>query len=114
MNLGKKLLGKRIFDSFMRNTFYGQFIAGENPKEVLKLVNKLKMYGVNSVPNYSSEGDLANEMYANKQQPIDFPSLKTKICEKYFNKGERQFDMNLSNYLDSIQFASGMFLINGL
>lgn len=90
----------------MRGTFYGQFIAGQDSQEVLNTVNDLKKHGVLSTLNYSAEGDLANEMYANNSIATPLKT-KRKICEKYFNDDEIQFDLNLENYLDSVQLTSG-------
>lgn len=106
MSIARKIFGKRIFESLMRGTFYGQFIAGQDSQEVLNTVNDLKKHGVFSTLNYSAEGDLANEMYANDSIATHLKT-KRKICEKYFNDDEIQFDLNLENYLDSIQLTSG-------
>ena len=111
MNLGKKVLGKRIFDGLMRATFYGQFIAGQDSKEVLEVVNNLRKFGVSSTLNYSSEGDLANEMYANKHSTGGAESnIKWATSAKYFDKGERQLDFNLNSYLDSLELTFGTVL----
>lgn len=107
MNLAKKILGKSVFDKLMRGTFYGQFIAGQDSKEVLEVVNNLRKFGVSSTLNYSSEGDLANEMYANKHSSAGESKIKRAMSAKYYDPAERQLDANLNSYLDSLELTFG-------
>lgn len=61
MDLGKKILGQRAFDQFMKMTFYGQFVAGEDHKSIGPLIQKNRAFGVGSVLDYSVEEDISQE-----------------------------------------------------
>lgn len=58
MTLGKKVLGQRGFNQLMKMTFYGQFVAGENPTAIRPLIQKNQAFGVGSVLDYSVEEDI--------------------------------------------------------
>jgi proline dehydrogenase len=59
MNLGRKVLGKRLFNWIIRNTFYAQFVAGENEIAIRPVINNLRSFGVKSILDYSAEEDVA-------------------------------------------------------
>ena len=61
MHLIQKLLGQRMFRYFMKNTIYGQFVAGEDLKSVQKVIARYKMSGIKSILDYSVEEDVLNE-----------------------------------------------------
>ena len=61
MDLGQKILGQRGFDRFMKMTFYGQFVAGDDHVAIRPLVQKNRAFGVGSVLDYSVEEDLSQE-----------------------------------------------------
>ena len=49
MNLGQKILGKRMYDGLMRKTFYKQFVAGETTSELKQSVEDLKTVNVRPI-----------------------------------------------------------------
>ncbi len=57
MDLGRKILGARLFKILMKKTFYGQFVAGENQEEIQGLTWRYRRYGVKSILDYSVEKD---------------------------------------------------------
>ncbi|KAI8749196.1 proline dehydrogenase 1 mitochondrial, partial [Biomphalaria glabrata] len=57
----RKFLGKRLFVSMMRLTFYGHFVAGEDQDEIKPLVTRIRQFGVKSILDYSAEEDLTSE-----------------------------------------------------
>ncbi|XP_034451801.1 proline dehydrogenase 1, mitochondrial isoform X2 [Hippoglossus hippoglossus] len=61
MDLGKKILGQRAFNQFMKMTFYGQFVAGEDHRSIRPLIQKNQAFGVGSVLDYSVEEDISQE-----------------------------------------------------
>ena len=46
LHLARKLLGQRLFNTLMKMTFYGQFVAGETPEEVRSCVLQLQNLGL--------------------------------------------------------------------
>ncbi|RZF38692.1 hypothetical protein LSTR_LSTR003498 [Laodelphax striatellus] len=59
MKLFKKMLGEKVFVYFMKKTFYGHFVAGEDQHNILPLVERMKTYGVGSILDYSVEEDIS-------------------------------------------------------
>nr|XP_046241466.1 proline dehydrogenase 1, mitochondrial [Scatophagus argus] len=67
MDLGKKILGQKAFDQFMKMTFYGQFVAGEDHVTIRPLIQKNQAFGVGSVLDYSVEEDISQEEIEQKE-----------------------------------------------
>lgn len=61
MKLSRRLLGKRLFKLMMRSTFYGQFVAGEDEKEITPVIRHLSSFGVKTILDYSAEEDVQEE-----------------------------------------------------
>lgn len=67
MDLAKKILGQKTFDQFMKMTFYGQFVAGEDHNDIKPLIQKNHSFGVGSVLDYSVEEDISQEEAEQKE-----------------------------------------------
>uniref|UniRef100_A0A669FA91 Proline dehydrogenase n=1 Tax=Oreochromis niloticus TaxID=8128 RepID=A0A669FA91_ORENI len=67
MGLAKKILGQKSFDQFMKMTFYGQFVAGEDHNDIKPLIQKNHSFGVGSVLDYSVEEDISQEEAERKE-----------------------------------------------
>ncbi|XP_042344803.1 proline dehydrogenase 1, mitochondrial [Plectropomus leopardus] len=67
MDLGKKVLGQKAFEKFMKMTFYGQFVAGEDHMAIRPLIQKNQAFGVGSVLDYSVEEDISQEEAEQKE-----------------------------------------------
>uniref|UniRef100_A0A8C7UEL5 Proline dehydrogenase n=1 Tax=Oncorhynchus mykiss TaxID=8022 RepID=A0A8C7UEL5_ONCMY len=67
MDISKFVLGKKAFEQFMKMTFYGQFVAGEDHKSIKSLIQKNRAFGVGSVLDYSVEEDLTQEDAVTKE-----------------------------------------------
>ncbi len=67
MDLSKMLLGQKMFEQFMKMTFYGQFVAGEDHQSIRPVVQKNQAYGVGAVLDYSVEEDLSQEEAERKE-----------------------------------------------
>lgn len=67
MDLGKKVLGQKAFEQFMKMTFYGQFVAGEDHRAIRPLLQKNQAFGVGSVLDYSVEEDISQEEAEKKE-----------------------------------------------
>lgn len=75
MDLSKKLLGQRTFNKFMKMTFYGQFVAGEDHKAIRPLIQKNQAFGVGSVLDYSVEEDISQEEAEQKEMEYESWSI---------------------------------------
>nr|DBA22943.1 TPA: hypothetical protein GDO54_013928 [Pyxicephalus adspersus] len=67
LQLSKKLLGQRLFETMMKMTFYGQFVAGEDQETIKPLIRRNRAFGVGSVLDYSVEEDLTQEEAEKKE-----------------------------------------------
>ncbi|KAL1273756.1 hypothetical protein QQF64_026570 [Cirrhinus molitorella] len=67
MDLSRKLLGQKTFEQFMKMTFYGQFVAGEDHQSIRPVVQKNQAYGVGAVLDYSVEEDLSQDDAGRKE-----------------------------------------------
>ncbi|XP_042579386.1 proline dehydrogenase 1, mitochondrial [Cyprinus carpio] len=67
MDLSRKLLGQKMFEQFMKMTFCGQFVAGEDHQSIRAVVQKNQSYGVGAVLDYSVEEDLSQEEAERKE-----------------------------------------------
>ncbi|XP_029296672.1 proline dehydrogenase 1, mitochondrial isoform X2 [Cottoperca gobio] len=95
MDLGKKILGQRAFDQFMKMTFYGQFVAGEDHMAIRPLIQKNQAFGVGSVLDYSVEEDISQEEAEQKEMNSCLSAAEKQILAEDHtenkNKAHKQF-----------------------
>uniref|UniRef100_A0A8C4EYV0 Proline dehydrogenase n=1 Tax=Dicentrarchus labrax TaxID=13489 RepID=A0A8C4EYV0_DICLA len=95
MDLGKKIMGQKGFNQFMKMTFYGQFVAGEDHMAIRPLIQKNQAFGVGSVLDYSVEEDITQkeaeqkEMESNRHANLFSPPGGDHREKKY--KAHKQF-----------------------
>ena len=83
LKFGRKVLGPSLFNIFMKNTFYGHFVAGENEHEIQPVIKRMHSFGVKSILDYSAEEDISEEQ-AQKVE-MRFETLLLLYCFlKYF------------------------------
>lgn len=61
IKLGRRLLGKTLFEKAMKASFYGQFVAGEDAVRIRPLLERNMSFGVKSILDYSVEMDISTE-----------------------------------------------------
>jgi len=61
MKLGRRLLGRYLFERLMKASFYGHFVAGEDVARIRPLVQRNMCFGVKSILDYSVEKDISRE-----------------------------------------------------
>ena len=61
MKLAERLLSASVYNSLMKRTFYGQFIAGETDRELLHTAERFFNSGIRSMPQASIENELEEE-----------------------------------------------------
>uniref|UniRef100_A0A673CJS3 Proline dehydrogenase n=1 Tax=Sphaeramia orbicularis TaxID=375764 RepID=A0A673CJS3_9TELE len=92
MDLGRKVLGRRGFDQFMKMTFYGQFVAGEDHRAIKPLIQKNQAFGVGSVLDYSVEEDISQEEAEQKEMDSCVSAAeKQSIGKQRKYKAHKQF-----------------------
>ncbi|XP_044539977.1 proline dehydrogenase 1, mitochondrial-like [Gracilinanus agilis] len=67
LHVSQKLLGRRLFESLMKMTFYGQFVGGEDQEAIKPLIRHNEAFGVGSILDYSVEEDLSPEEAEKKE-----------------------------------------------
>ncbi|XP_047236638.1 proline dehydrogenase 1, mitochondrial [Girardinichthys multiradiatus] len=87
MDLSKKILGQKVFDQFMKMTFYGQFVAGEDHISIKPLIQKNQAFGVGSVLDYSVEEDISqNEAHQKEMDSFISAAGNESIGKDYREK----------------------------
>uniref|UniRef100_M3ZYT1 Proline dehydrogenase n=1 Tax=Xiphophorus maculatus TaxID=8083 RepID=M3ZYT1_XIPMA len=90
MDLGKKILGQKLFDQLMKMTFYGQFVAGEDHISIKPLIQKNQAFGVGSVLDYSVEEDISQKEETQKESSC----LAEKHANLFSSPGEGYREKN--------------------
>lgn len=132
MKLSRSILGKRAFEQIMRSTFYGQFVAGEDEREIVPVIKHLSSFGVKAILDYSAEEDVKESevqedarAYVEKnrdefeylsqvdndsplrryQQSADFADRRKYLpaARTYFYHGESQCEKNLEIFFKAIE-----------
>ena len=67
MKLGQAIMGKKLFGSLMKQTFYGHFVAGEDREDIKPTIRRMHQFGVKSILDYSVEEDLSEEQAERKE-----------------------------------------------
>ncbi|XP_049879658.1 proline dehydrogenase 1, mitochondrial-like [Pectinophora gossypiella] len=125
MKRSRKVLGKRLFEMVMKATFYGQFVAGEDPEKIKPVIDRLSAFGVKSILDYSVEEDIPTEEAEDSEmkamrsslgdkredgQLVQFHAEKSFADRRkmkpqartYFYKNEAACEKNLEHFLMSI------------
>ncbi|KAJ3604745.1 hypothetical protein NHX12_029484 [Muraenolepis orangiensis] len=106
MDLGKKVLGQRGFEQFMKMTFYGQFVAGEDHHAIKPLLKRNQAFGVGSVLDYSVEEDIGPEE-DQLQEKTDAAFGEGRGGGSYFYADEAKCDQHLQTFLKCIRASGG-------
>ncbi len=67
MKLGQTVMGKTMFAALMKQTFYGQFVAGEDQERIKPTIHRMQTFGVKSILDYSVEEDISEEQAEEKE-----------------------------------------------
>ncbi|RNA43355.1 proline dehydrogenase mitochondrial isoform X3 [Brachionus plicatilis] len=102
LSFSRRLLGKRLFSHLMRMTFYGHFVAGEDPNDIRQNVEKMMKYGVKAILDYSAEEDLTSDNSGKNIQG----SGESDLSKKYFHPSELNSDKNKKIFMDCIEAVS--------
>uniref|UniRef100_A0A8C1PQ85 Proline dehydrogenase n=1 Tax=Cyprinus carpio TaxID=7962 RepID=A0A8C1PQ85_CYPCA len=107
MDLSRKLLGQKMFEQFMKMTFYGQFVAGEDHQSIRPVVQKNQAYGVGAVLDYmlSCRADhrekfTAHQKFGDRREGVT--STRT-----YFYADEAKCDQHMETFLKCIKASGG-------
>ncbi|KAM4615724.1 proline dehydrogenase 1, mitochondrial [Polymixia lowei] len=122
MDLGKMVMGQKAFEQFMKMTFYGQFVAGEDHRAIRPLLQKNQAFGVGSVLDYSVEEDIHQEETEKKEMGAKYTTHKQPGDRRggrgptgaptYLYADEAKCDQHMETFLKCIK-ASGGSLIDG-
>uniref|UniRef100_A0A9J7YUY0 Proline dehydrogenase n=1 Tax=Cyprinus carpio carpio TaxID=630221 RepID=A0A9J7YUY0_CYPCA len=106
MDLSRKLLGQKMFEQFMKMTFYGQFVAGEDHQSIRPVVQKNQAYGVGAVLDYMlsctdhREKFTAHQKFGDRREGVT--STRT-----YFYADEAKCDQHMETFLKCIKASGG-------
>lgn len=110
MAISRKLMGKKLFSQFMKMTFYGHFVAGEDQQGIKPNVEKMMKYGVKAILDYSAEEDLANETVKEGGAVTEVISAPSHTARRFYDPFELQCEKNKKIFLECIDAVSGEYL----
>lgn len=92
------MLGNTLFTWIVKKSFYAQFVAGEDAKNIKPKIDHLKSFGVKAIFDYSAEEDMTEERNEkpvneekNESQPqVELPS--TGVDEQKLKQFQHQLD----------------------
>uniref|UniRef100_A0A8C2CYM2 Proline dehydrogenase n=1 Tax=Cyprinus carpio TaxID=7962 RepID=A0A8C2CYM2_CYPCA len=108
MDLSRKLLGQKMFEQFMKMTFYGQFVAGEDHQSIRPVVQKNQAYGVGAVLDYmlSCRADHREKKFTAHRKFGDRREGVTST-HTYFYADEAKCDQHMETFLKCIKASGG-------
>ncbi|XP_064089551.1 proline dehydrogenase 1, mitochondrial-like isoform X4 [Macrobrachium nipponense] len=89
MKWGQKILGKRLFGSIMKATFYGHFVAGEDQIKIQPVLERLRSFGVKSILDYSVEEDISQETAEKREMESCSSHRRRKKKHRYYKRADR-------------------------
>lgn len=127
MGLLRKTLGQSLFETVMKKTVYGQFVAGEDKETIKPTINRLTESGIGSILDYAVEEDLdtseaitlemesctGDDGISGKdvafQVHEDYGDRRVGVvsARTYFYKDEVNCDKYMEHFLYCIQAAGG-------
>lgn len=122
--LGRRVMGKRLFHKLMEATFYGQFVAGKNEVTIKPVLDHLRSFGVKSILDYSAEEDMpeSNEKKNDKRKSkkddetgkkykydevLARPKEHRPVARTYFYRNEANCEKNMDIFLRCIDAVAG-------
>ncbi|XP_041972557.1 proline dehydrogenase 1, mitochondrial isoform X2 [Aricia agestis] len=137
MKRARQLIGQRLFETLMKATFYGQFVAGEDSDKIKPTIDRLRSFGVKPILDYSVEEDLSQEEAEKrevsasisacgdkeeegqlKQYHVEqrFADRRYKVtsARTYFYLNEAACEKNMEAFLKSIDAVAGITQSTGL
>ena len=105
LSLSNKLLGMRLTNSIIKNTFFDQFCAGEDVISIQSKMTTLKKNGIEAIFDYAAENDSNNDLLQN-----DFQLLKSRPYNQpariYDYKSEKQCNSHMNTFKSCIKAAA--------
>ncbi|XP_015795278.1 proline dehydrogenase 1, mitochondrial isoform X2 [Tetranychus urticae] len=132
IKIGQKVLGRRLFRSLMKATFYGHFVAGENETEMSPKIKHIREFGVKSILDYSAEDEIQEDTSSQVKKSSDqngkslgnteTGALKSFVVESdysdarkfratarsYFYLSEAQCEKNMEIFLNCIDSVANI------
>lgn len=110
MKIGKKVLGERLFGALMKPTFYGQFVAGENPRTIAPVIDNMRSFGVKSILDYSAEEDISQDQAEEMEMDSCISHAATDEPQTNFaglntTSRDRDFKRELNRYQPQREFG---------
>jgi len=108
MRLGQAVLGRRLFALIMKKTFYGQFVAGEDPERIAPVIARMQSFGVKSILDYSVEEDLSQEEAEQKEMESCVSNAATTAPASFAGipaKSDKEFTEEIGRYQPHKQFG---------
>ncbi|KAM3610768.1 uncharacterized protein V6R79_008674 [Siganus canaliculatus] len=109
MALGKMVLGQKVFNQFMKMTFYGQFVAGEDHIAIKPLIQKNQAFGVGSVLDYSVEEDISQEKAEQKEMDSCVSAVEKESIGEDYREGKSKSLTHFGDHRSGVTGARTYF-----
>eukprot|EP00090_Calanus_glacialis_P001001 TRINITY_DN10726_c0_g1_i1.p1 TRINITY_DN10726_c0_g1~~TRINITY_DN10726_c0_g1_i1.p1 ORF type:complete len:667 (-),score=208.06 TRINITY_DN10726_c0_g1_i1:229-2229(-) len=117
MKLGQTVLGKKLFALLMKQTFYGQFVAGEDTVGIAPVIDGMRSFGVKSILDYSVEEDITQEEAEEREMESCVSHASIEENEANFAgiraRGDKEFTENIQRYQAHKEFGDRRVGVTG-
>jgi proline dehydrogenase len=110
----KRLFTPYLVNFVVKNTFYGQFVAGSNAETIQPVMKHLERNGIHSVLDYAAEDDVNEETGVAQSRALGGISsaeelrTSTVVVRTYRYEDEEACDRRMEHFLESIRAAGSV------
>ncbi|XP_055637561.1 proline dehydrogenase 1, mitochondrial isoform X2 [Toxorhynchites rutilus septentrionalis] len=112
MKLTKAITGDKLFTQFMKSTFYGHFVAGEDRFLIVPVLERLRSFGVKPILDYSVEEDLSQEEAEKREVEASLSSTGTNLSGEATSLPQYSVDKTFADRRYKVQSARTYFYLN--
>jgi proline dehydrogenase len=98
LDLTRRLVGNRVTDTIIRETFFKQFCGGQHHAEVVRKVHDLKRSNIGAILDYAAESEEETQVSAPSQ---GYNSHTEKICDDHVARFIQCINTVSDSYSDS-------------
>jgi proline dehydrogenase len=102
INLSYKILGSKVTDFTLKQSFFGHFCAGEDAKDIQPALKRLSTAGIGAILDYAAEADVEDE----KKTHLNGIAATDLQARTYDYADEAMCDANMKIALQAIKDAS--------
>ena len=104
LSLSRRILGAKMTENIVRQTFFAQFCGGESENDIVPTVRFLKKHHVGGILDYAAEADLASDddNIGNTNNMNGVEDSNINVAREYDYVSEKECDANLEIFLNAV------------